>query len=67
MINAAEEAFSTGSSAPGNFNIIRINPSNGKKVWSFNKKGVPENIDFSNNRILLHYGNEIQVMKFLSF
>ncbi|MEO7515281.1 MAG: hypothetical protein ABIW93_05685 [Verrucomicrobiota bacterium] len=67
MINAVEDAFGTASSAPGNFKIVRIDPSNGKKLWSFNKKGVPENIDFSENRILLHYGKEIQVMKFLSF
>jgi hypothetical protein len=67
MINAVEDAFGARSSASGNFNIVRINPSNGKKMWSFNKKGVPENIDFSENRILLHYGNDIEVMKYISF
>jgi len=67
MINAVEDAFGTASRAPGNFNIIRINPTNGKKIWSFNKKGVPDSIDFSKNRILLHYGKEIQLMKFISF
>jgi hypothetical protein len=67
MINAVEDAFGARSSAGANFNIYRINPSNGKRIWSFNKKGVPDNIGFADNRILLHYGNEIQVMKFLSF
>lgn len=67
LIHAAEEAFGTASSAPGNFRIVRINPSNGKKVWAFSKKGMPENIDFSDKRILLHYGKEIQLMKFISF
>jgi len=67
MINAVEDAFGTASKAPGNFNIIRINPTNGKKIWSFNKKGVPDSIDFSKNRILLHYGKEIQLMKYISF
>ena len=66
MIHAVEQAFGT-ARAPGNFRIIRINPSNGKQIWAFAKKGTPENVDFCENRILLHYGNEIQLMKFLSF
>jgi hypothetical protein len=66
MVHAVEQAFGT-AQAPGSFRILRINPSNGKKIWAFNKKGAPEDIDFSANRILLHYGTEIQVMKYLSF
>lgn len=67
MIHAVEDAFGTESSVSGSFRIVRVNPSNGKKMWAFTKSGAPENIDFSQNRILLHYGKEIQVMKFISF
>lgn len=67
LINATKEAFETGSTGPGTFRVVRIDPSNGKKMWSFIKKGAPENVDFCENRILLHYGKEIQILKFLSF
>lgn len=67
MIRAVEEAFSAPSREGGSFQIFRMDPSNGKKLWSFVKEGTPENIDFANNRILLHYADEIEIMKFISF
>ncbi len=67
MITAAEDAFGQGSRGGGGLRIYRVDPGNGKKLWSFNKVGVPENVDFSENRILLHYSNEIEIMKYISF
>lgn len=67
IINATEEAFGTESRSPVYFRIVRINPKDGKEMWTYRKQGMPENIDFAENRILLHYGNQIQVLKFLSF
>lgn len=67
MILAVEEAFETPSRGSGSLNIFRVNPANGKQWWWFNRKGAPEGIDFCNNRILLQYADEIQVMKFISF
>ena len=66
MITAAQDAFGQ-SSKGGGLRLYRIDPSNGKKMWSFSKQGQPENVDFSENRILLHYSNEIEIMKFISF
>jgi hypothetical protein len=67
MVAAAEDAFGVESQSGGNFRIYRLDPANGKKLWAFDKAGWPSNIDFSENRILLHFGNEIQIMKFISF
>ncbi|MEO7677414.1 MAG: hypothetical protein ABIV39_11695, partial [Verrucomicrobiota bacterium] len=67
MANAVEDAFGVASRSAGIVNIYRIDPSNGKQLWSFSKKGAPSDIDFSGNRLLLHYSDEIDVMKFLSF
>ncbi len=67
MINAVEDAFGSTARGESSFQLYRINPSNGKKMWSFTKAGMPSNIDFSHNRILLHYSDEIQIMKFISF
>lgn len=67
MANAVEDAFDAPSRSSGSLNVYRVDPSNGKKMWSFTKTGAPSNIDFFNNRILLHYSDEIEIMKFISF
>jgi len=66
MLGAVEDGFGARSRSGTTFNIYRVDPANGKQLWSFNKQGTPSGIDFSNNRILLHYGDEIEIMKFIS-
>jgi hypothetical protein len=67
MITATEDAFGVAPRRNGNLNLYRIDPSNGKRLWDFHKKGSPQNIDFSQNRILVEYGDEIEILKFISF
>jgi hypothetical protein len=67
MGNALRDALGMASSGPSYFHIYRIDPANGELVWDYsnNKDGAPSQVDFQGNKILLNYGKEIRVMKFL--
>ncbi len=67
LLLAVEEAFGATSRSSGNLTVYRLDPANGKKLWSFTKSGAPSDADFSNNRILLRYSDEIEILKFISF
>jgi hypothetical protein len=67
MGNALRDAFGMASHGPTYFHIYRLDPKKGDLIWDYadNKDGTPSQIDFQNNKILLNYGKEIRVMKFM--
>ncbi|MEP6664736.1 MAG: hypothetical protein ABJC04_13850, partial [Verrucomicrobiota bacterium] len=67
MLLGLEEGLGAQSHADANLLLFRLDPSNGERLWTLNKSGVPSGMDFFANRILLHYGNEIELLKYLSF
>lgn len=56
-----------GGRAPVHFRLHRLDPKTGKEIWEYHVTKQPENVDIQENRILLQYPNEIQVLKFLAF
>ena len=66
MANAVQDAFGAKPDS-GTVSIYRVDPSNGKEMWTFTRAGEPSGIDFAANRILLHEGGRIEILKFLSF
>lgn len=65
--NGLRDALGMASSGPSYFHMYRIDPKDGKLIWDYgkNEDGPPDQIDFQNNKILMNYGKEIRVMKFL--
>ena len=57
-----------GINSPGAFlRIRRINPGDGRILWDYQQSRAPMGVQFHRNMIELVFGNEIQVLKFLSF
>jgi outer membrane protein assembly factor BamB len=65
--DALRDALGQASHAPNYFHIYRLDAKNGDLIWDYgkNEDGTPNQIDFQNNKILLNYGKEIRVMKFM--
>ncbi len=49
------------------YNLYRLNPSNGNVMWHYYQSKWPVQFDAQGNWILLHFPDELQVLKFLSF
>ena len=47
--------------------VSRVDPDNGTKDWEYIDKNVPQSVDFYENRILMNYGEELQVLKYFTF
>jgi hypothetical protein len=56
-----------GPATPSHMRIKRINPKNGKVMWSYFQERSPLDIQFDKNTIHLVFKKEVQVLKFLSF
>jgi outer membrane protein assembly factor BamB len=61
------DALGSASSAPANFILSRIDPSNGKEIWYYNRSEAPNEIDFSQNKIMMVYDNRVDILKFMAF
>lgn len=48
------------------FQLFRVKPSNGKKLWETMRPNPPNFVEVQENRILLQYGNGVEVLKFFS-
>jgi hypothetical protein len=55
-----------GGSIPVNFRIFRINPSNGKVIWEYYRKGQPLSLDFQGRTIAAVFQNEFQLLRYLT-
>ena len=49
------------------YNLYRLNPSNGNVLWHYYQSKWPVQTYAQGNWILLHFPDELQVLKFLSF
>lgn len=49
------------------YRLYRISPSNGGRVWEYERKYAPDQIDFSGNRILMLDDGQLEVLKYISF
>ncbi len=56
-----------GGGGSSRFRLSRLDPDTGKELWGYYREGLPENLDFKKNRILLQYEDRIVVLKFLTF
>jgi len=53
--------------SPSYFHIYRIDPDDGKVLWTFYREDVPDEFSFQLNRFLVRFGNDVGVWKFLTF
>jgi outer membrane protein assembly factor BamB len=53
--------------APVYFHIYRLDPVDGKILWTFYREEAPAEYSFQQNRFLLRFGSDVQVWKFLIF
>jgi outer membrane protein assembly factor BamB len=53
--------------APVYFHLYRLDPTTGANLWSINRGQRPDSLAVQGNRILLRFGNDLQLFKFLSF
>jgi hypothetical protein len=63
LAQALGSGFGGGGSA--RFRLSRLDPDSGKEIWEYYHDGIPEGLDFSANRILLHYDDRVLVLKFM--
>jgi outer membrane protein assembly factor BamB len=49
------------------FYLYRLDPATGEAVWSLSREASPRDVVIERNRILLRFGDELQVFKFLAF
>ena len=52
---------------PVYFHLYRMDPATGAALWSLYREQRPENVAIEGNRILLRFGNELELFKFLAF
>jgi len=68
MANGLAEALNAPRpDSPVYLNIYRLDPADGKILWTFNREEFPSEYTFQQNRFLLRVGNDVQVWKFLTF
>lgn len=48
------------------FQLFRVNPSSGKRMWETMRPSPPNFVEVQANRILLQYNNSVEVLKFFS-
>jgi hypothetical protein len=48
------------------FDLCRLSPSDGHTMWDYQQSRHPVQIEVQENKILLHFRGELQVLKFLS-
>ena len=53
--------------APVYFHLYRMDPATGQALWSLYREQRPENLAIEGNRILLRFGNDLELFKFLAF
>ena len=49
------------------FHLYRIDPDTGQTLWSLYREAGPRDVAIERNHILLRFGDELQVFKFLAF
>ncbi|HXR06104.1 MAG TPA: PQQ-binding-like beta-propeller repeat protein, partial [Candidatus Acidoferrum sp.] len=52
---------------PVYFRLYRLDPATGKALWSLYREERPRNLAIDGNRILLRFGNGLELFKFLAF
>ena len=52
---------------PVYFHFYRLDPDTGETMWSLYREARPHNVAVERNRILLRFGDELQIFKFMSF
>jgi hypothetical protein len=52
---------------PVYFRLYRMDPATGAALWSLNREQRPDNLEVEGNRILLRFGNDVELFKFLAF
>ncbi len=67
LAQGLSQALGSSMDSSGHFRIFRINEGNGRQIWDYYNSGPPEQVDFEGKRILLRFGNEVRVLKFLAF
>jgi outer membrane protein assembly factor BamB len=53
--------------APVYFRLYRMDPATGEALWSLYREQCPQNLAVQANRILLRFGNDVELFKFLAF
>ena len=53
--------------APVYFHLYRMDPATGRALWSLYREQRPDNLAIQDNRILLRFGNDLELFKFLAF
>jgi hypothetical protein len=67
LVGLAEAVHSPRPDAPVYFHIRRLDPESGRELWDFYREEAPEEEAFQGNWFVLHFGNEVQAWKFLTF
>jgi len=49
------------------FRLYRMDPATGEALWSLFREQRPDNLAVEGNRILLRFGNDVELFKFLAF
>lgn len=57
----------TGIHLPSYLRIARINPKNGKTMWTEEQESAPIDVQFDANTIVLIFKKEVQVLRYLTF
>jgi len=52
---------------PVYFRLYRMDPATGEALWSLYREQGPQNLAIAGNRILLRFGNDLELFKFLAF
>ena len=52
---------------PVYFHLYRMDPATGEALWSLYREQSPQNLAIEGNRILLRFGNDLELFKFLAF
>ena len=52
---------------PVYFRLYRMDPATGEALWSLYREQRPRNLAIGGNRILLRFGDDLELFKFLVF
>jgi hypothetical protein len=52
---------------PVYFHLYRMDPATGQALWGLYREQRPRNLAIQGNRILLRFGNDLELFKFLAF
>ena len=52
---------------PVYFHLYRMDPATGQALWGLYREQRPQNLAVQGNRILLRFGNDLELFKFLAF